>query len=143
MCDWRTEWPHAERDYVHCSPAHAAVEQATQRLLHLLGMNPVVGWSSIGLAQGADEGPVFDAGDVARVGAGQEAVRAFLRVEPDERAGLDHLLAQAIVLRLRAVAPVDLVGLTQRNHLFDPSAQFCIGHIARYLHSYLQVVITA
>ena len=36
-----------------------------------------------------------------------------LRVEPDERAGRDHLVAQPVVLLLRAVAPVDLVGLAE------------------------------
>ena len=100
VCDRGAERPHAEGDHVHRAPTHATVKQVTQDLLHLLGVNPVVGWSGIGLAQGADEGPVFDAGDVTRVGACQEAVGPFRGVEPDESAGLDHLLTQAIVLLL-------------------------------------------
>src|SRR5438309_6370905 len=68
---------------------------------------------------------LFDAGNVARVGTDQEAIAALLRVEPDECARLDHLLAQLIVLRLRAVAPVDLVGPAQDNHLFEIGRASC------------------
>ena len=57
------------------------------------------------------------------IGAGQEAVGALLRVEADEGARLDHLLAKAVVFLLRAVAPVHSLRLAERDHLLDPRAQ--------------------
>src|SRR5258707_1942242 len=56
MRDRRTKRSHAERDHKHRATAHAAIEQAAQRLFHLPRVNPVVGWASVGLAQRADEG---------------------------------------------------------------------------------------
>src|SRR5690606_29902700 len=47
----------------------------------------------------------------------------LLRVEPAQRAGLHHLLAQAIVFLLRAVAPHHAIGLGQRSHPRDPVDQ--------------------
>ena len=47
-------------------PAHAAVEQAVERLAHLGGVAPVVGRAGVLLALGADEGAVLDPGHVAR-----------------------------------------------------------------------------
>ena len=68
----RAERPHAERDHVHRPPAHAAVEQAAQRRLHLPRRDPIVGRARVSLAQATDERTVLDARDVAGVGAGQE-----------------------------------------------------------------------
>ena len=76
------------------------LEEAVQRLPHLGGVTPVVVGPRVHLLLRADEGAVLDAGDVARVGAGEEGVGAQLRVEPDERAGVDQGLAEPVVLVL-------------------------------------------
>ena len=88
MGDGRAERPHAEGDHVHGAAAHAAVEEIVQGLAHLLRVHPVVGRPGILLGATADEGAIFDAGDVAGIGAGQEAARALLGIEPDEGAAL-------------------------------------------------------
>ena len=82
----------------------------------------------------ADVRAVFDAGDVARVGSGEEAVRPLLGVQLDERAGVDHLLAQAVVLLVRAVAPVDVVGLAELGHLGDPLPEPVVLHVVGCVH---------
>ena len=88
------ERAHAERDHVHRAPAHAAVEQAVQDRLHLGRVHPVVGRTGVVGDARADERAILDAGDVARVGAGEKAVGPLVRIEPDERAGVDHLAAE-------------------------------------------------
>ena len=61
--------------------------------------------------RGADEGAVLDAGDVARVGERQVAVRTDGVVETLERPSLHEHLAESVVLLAGAVTPVDCVGL--------------------------------
>ena len=75
---------------------------------------------------GADVGAILDAGDVARMAAGEEAVGPHLGIQLDERAAGDHLVAEAVVLLLRAVAPIDLVGLAERGHLVDPGDELFV-----------------
>src|SRR5690606_32284242 len=70
-----------------------------------------------------DERAVFDAGDVAGIGAGPVAVRALGLVEPGERAGVDELLGEAVVFLRRAVAPVDVGGLEDRGPVGHPLLQ--------------------
>ena len=60
-------------------PGHAAVEQPVQDRLHLGRVHPVVGRSGVVGDARADEGAILDAGDVARVGAGEEAVGPLAR----------------------------------------------------------------
>src|SRR5262249_16877086 len=109
------ERPHAEGHHVHRSAAHTAVEQIQQRGLHLLRSHPVVGRAGIGLADAADEGAVLNACHVAWVRASQEAVSPSRLVQPAEGAGLHQQLAQLVVLLLRAIAPVNAVGLAERG----------------------------
>ncbi len=129
--DWRTNRPHAERNHVHGAAAHAAVKAAAQFDLHVARVHPVVGGAGIFAAQRADEGAIFDAGDVAWVGAGEKAVGALFLVEADEGAALHHQIAQAVVLFLGAIAPVYLVRLTEVDHFIDPTDQFSIFHVLR------------
>ncbi len=129
--DWRTNRPHAERNHVHGAAAHAAVKAAAQFDLHVARVHPVVGGAGILAAQRADEGAILDAGHIARVRAGQEAVGALGRVEAAERARVHELLAQAVVFGLGAVAPVDLVRLAEGDHFFDPTDQFRVFHVLR------------
>ena len=58
-----------------------------QRGLHLVRGHPVVRRPGVALVRRADVGAVLDAGDVARMAAGQERIGPQLRVQPDERAG--------------------------------------------------------
>jgi len=87
---------------------------------------------------GADEGAVFDAGHVRRIGPSQEAARALGGVELLEGAGGHELLAQAVVFLLAAVAPVDGVGLAQGGHLSHPMDQLLVFHISRCVHVHSQ-----
>ena len=77
--------------------------------------------------EGADEGAVFDAGDVVGGGAGEEAAGPELLVELGEGAGMDQLIAEEVVLGLRAVDPVNAVGLGKVGHLFDPADEMFVG----------------
>ena len=111
--DRRTERAHAERDHVHRAAPHAAVEQAVEVPCISAGsIQLLVGPASL-LRAAADEGAVLDPGDVARVGAGEEAVRSLLLVEPDERAGVDQFLAEFVVFLGRSVAPVHVARSTE------------------------------
>ena len=102
-----------------------------ERGAHLVGFDPVVGRAGVFLALAADEGAVLDPRDVGRVGPGEVGVRALRRIEPAHRAGGDHLGAQPVVLRLRAVGPVDPVGLGQRCDRCDPLDQAGVLDVRR------------
>ena len=118
--DGASQGAHRERNDVHRPPAHGAGEQPVQGLLHLGGVGPVVGGAGLLGVVRADEGARFDAGHVGFGGAGEVGPGPLLRVEGDERAGVDHCLGHARLLLLRAVDPLDGVGLGQCCHLVDP-----------------------
>ena len=130
--DRRAERAHAERDDVHGAAAHAAVEQPEHRLAHLRRRRPIVGGAGVDLVARADEGPFLDPRHIGRVRAREIGVGALFRIEPDERAGLDHLIAQHVVFFDRAVAPMDAVRLAEALHLVDPGLQALVGHFDRY-----------
>jgi len=109
--DGRPERTHRERHDVHRPPPHRARVQLEQLGLHLGRRPPVVGGASVGLAHRADEGAILDPGDIARIRHGQKAVGALRVVEAGERAAVDQQRREAIPLLVRAVAPLDLVGL--------------------------------
>ena len=60
-------------------PAMQPSKRPVEDRLHLGRIHPVVGRAGVLLGLGADEGAILDPGDVARVGAGEEAVRAAAR----------------------------------------------------------------
>ena len=123
ICDVGAERAHREGHDVHRAARHRAVEEAAEGRVHLVRIAPVVGRPGVLLALRADEGPVLDPGDVAGIGAGEVGVRALGVGEALERAGVDHLLAETVVLLRRPVAPVDRVGLGQLGDLLDPGEQ--------------------
>ncbi|MCY1223559.1 hypothetical protein D9M72_356890 [compost metagenome] len=123
MGDRRAQRAHRERHHVQRAAAHAALEQAVQRLAHLGGFGPVVGGAGVFLLFGADKGAIFHPRHVRRVRQCQEGILALGRVQPLHGAGGDHLLAQAVILFLRAVAPIDMVGLGQGGDFSDPGHQ--------------------
>ena len=101
-----------------------------QGAAHFRRVGPVVGRAGLFLRVGADEGAVLDAGDVGRVGAGQVGIRTLFGVQFLHRAGRDHLGAQAVVLGLRAVAPVDAVGLGQGGDVGHPIDQVLLFDVS-------------
>ncbi|CUK23122.1 Uncharacterised protein [Achromobacter sp. 2789STDY5608615] len=131
--DVRTQRPHRERHHVQRAAAHGAVEQAVERRAHLGRVGPVVGRTGVLGTVGADEGAVFDARHVRRVGTGQEGIGPLGRVEPAHGAGLDHQFAQAIVFFLRTVAPFDAIRFGQRHHTGDPVDQAAVLDVRGYV----------
>ena len=128
ICDMRrADRPHAERQHVHRPPAHRAAEQLLQLLAHLEGILPVVGRTGVVLRKRADERPVLDARDVARVRARVVTARPQLLVQLDEGAALHHLRAELVIFLLRAIHPMDRRGLGQLGHLLHPSEKMLVG----------------
>jgi hypothetical protein len=110
--DRRTQRAHRERHHVHGAAAHAAVEQAVQRLRISAGaVQLLVGPASSFFSEQMKVRS--STRHVGRIGQGQERVLALGRVQAAHGAGGDHLLAQAVIFFLRAIAPVDLVRLGQ------------------------------
>ena len=105
------ERAHRERDDVHRAAAMQpskrpeSVSRISAGAFQLL-VGPA---SSSSLA--ADVGPVLDPGDVAGVGPRQVGVGALRVGEAAEGAGLDELVAEAVVFLGGTVAPVDRLGL--------------------------------
>ena len=124
--DLGPERTHAERHHVHGAAAHRPFEELFQVGPHFLGLEPVVGRTGVGRILGADEGAAFDAGDVAGVGRGVEAVGALGRVQGLQGAGLDQFGGEEVPLLVRTVAPVDPVRLRQFRDLAYPRQEFCM-----------------
>ena len=123
----RADGAHGVGQNVHGAAAHAAAEELLELLAHDEGVFPVVGGAGVVFGEGADEGAVFDAGDVVGGGAGVEAAGPELLVEAGEGAGGDELVAEVVVFGLGAVDPVDGVGLAEVGHLFDPADEVLVG----------------
>ncbi len=122
----RVDRAHAVGHDVHRAALHAAGEQRVDGLVTCGGIHPVVVRARVFLLRRADEGEVLDARDIRRIRAVQVAVGKRRLVEFDQVAGAEHQLDQFVALDVRAVAPVDAVGLRQFRGLLDPIAQGCI-----------------
>ena len=133
--DLRAERTHAERDHVHRPAGHAAVEQPVQDPLHLRRVHPVVRRAGVIPGLGADERAVLDPRDVARIGAGEEAVRSPLLVQLGEGARLHQQGAEPIELLVGSIAPVDVGGFAQLDHLGDPAPHTLVLHVLRGFHA--------
>jgi hypothetical protein len=59
------------------------------------------------------------------------AVGTKLVIELEERARADQFSAQALILRIGAVAPDHACGLGEFNHSGDPFAQAAVTHVRR------------
>ncbi len=124
----RADGAHGVGKDVHGAAAHGCRGRGLLELLaHHVGVFPVVGGAGGVFGERADEGAIFDAGDVVGGGAGEEAAGPELFVELGEGAGVDELVAEEVVLGLRAVDPVDAVGLAEVGHLFDPADEVFVG----------------
>ena len=118
--DMRPQRPHAVGDHVHRASAHAAFEELPQLCPHLVRRHPVIVGTGVLLVAAADKGALFHACDIIGIGPRHEAARALLWIELDQHPARDHLSAQPVVLFLRAVAPVDPLGLGESRDLLDP-----------------------
>ena len=125
--DVGAERAHAEWNHVHGPAPHATVKQLVECRLHLLGVGPVIGRTGVDCGLAADEGPILDSGDIARVAPGQEAAWAGRLVEADEGSGLDHRIAQRVVLLVGSITPMHAVGLAQVFDLCDPREERSMG----------------
>ena len=92
----------------------------------------MVGRAGVFLVFAADEGAVFDPRHVARVAAGEVAVRAQLGVELLEGAGSHELGTEPVVFGLAAVAPVNVPGFGEGRHFGDPFDQAGVVHVQRH-----------
>ena len=72
----RADGAHGEGQDVHGAAAHAAAEERLELLAHDEGIFPVVGGAGVVLGERADEGAVFDAGDVVGRRSGRRSSRA-------------------------------------------------------------------
>jgi hypothetical protein len=133
---------HAVGQNVHGSAAHGAAEEGLELAAHDEGIFPVIGRSSVVPGERADEGPVFHASDVVGRGTGVETAWPKPLVEPCEGSCIDELLAEPIVLFLRAVDPVDCVGLAKIGHLFDPANEVLVCRQGRLDGGCLGVLIS-
>ena len=111
---------HAEGNHVHGTALHAAIEEALQFGLHFNGISPVVGRAGVFFLLAADERAVFHTGYIGGGGTGEEAPGALLGVQFDKGALFYHHVAKLVIFFLRAVAPVDGVGLAKLGDFFDP-----------------------
>ena len=118
---------HGEGHDVHGATAHAAAEEGLELTAHAVRIFPVVGGPGVVFGERADESAVFDACDVVGGGASVEAAGPFCFGEPGEGACVDECVAEAGVLFLRAVEPVDGLRLTELGHLFDPADEVFVG----------------
>ena len=118
--DRRADRPHAEGNYEQRASSHAAFEQALEAGFHLVRGFPVVRRAGVFFRLRADEGPLLHAGDIARIAADEQGVRALVGVQPLTGAGGDDRLAHGLVLSLGAVAPEDLLGACESGEFLDP-----------------------
>ena len=123
----RANGAHREREDIHGAAAHAAFEEGFQLFAHDERVFPVVGGAGVVLGERADEGTVFDAGHVVGSGTGVEAAGPLFVVKGEEGAGFDELGAEAVVLGLGAIDPVDGRGLGEVGHFFDPADEVLVG----------------
>ena len=124
--DGRTDGAHGEGDDVHGTALHAAVIETEHGLFEFFGVDPVVGGTGGFLSFGSDEGTGFNAGNVGRIGAEQQAVRTLFGVEADCETAFDHLVAETIIFFFGTVTPVDRIRLADSGPLVDPCDQLLI-----------------
>ena len=141
MCDMRTDRTHAERNHIHRPPAHRSLEETRKHVAHLGRLAPVIRRSGVFFVFAADIRAVFDTRNVCGIRLNEIAVRSRCLVETLRRTCRKHDLEHAIVFFLRAVAPFDRVGLSQRGDLIDPSEKLgvigggVLGVLGRIRHS--------
>ena len=114
---------HEVGDDIHRAALHRAGAVSAELVIHGLGSHPVVGGPGIFLHLGADEGALLHARHVVGFGAMIITAGELLLIQSHENPLAHGLLRQRRPLRLRAVAPVDLVRLAELDLGFDPGDQ--------------------
>ena len=127
LSDRAADRAHAERNDVHGTAAHATLELFLELCAHFGRWRPVVGWAGVFFLFRADEGAVFNARHIGRMGAGEIGIRAFLRIQSGEGTTLHHLFAQPVVFFLRTVAPANAIGLGYGSYFIHPIQQFGVA----------------
>ena len=116
----RADDGHGVGDDVHGAALVGAVGEGIHLFVHFLRLHPMVRGACVLFLFAADEGAVLHARHVVGVGAVQIAARQLIRVELDEDALFNGLLAQRGDLVLFPRDPDDLVRLGDGGHLVDP-----------------------
>ena len=129
----RADDGHGVRDDVHGAALIGAVGQSVHSFVHFLGLYPVVRGACVLFLFTADERAVLHARHVVGVGAVQVASRELVRVELDEDALLDGLLAQRVELFLFPRDPDNLVRLGDGGHFVDPRQNGLVVRQIRHL----------
>jgi hypothetical protein len=104
-------------------------EQLVELGAHFRRRHPVVVRSRVFLVAAAHESAFFHARDIVRIGARKKTAGALLGIELDQHPRCHHFLAQAVVLFLRTVTPVDAVRLGQLRDIRDPLPKPGVVHI--------------
>ncbi len=117
---------HRVGKHIHRAPAHRPSEELLQPLPHDERILPVIRGARRVLRKRADERAVFHSRNVIGSGASEKAPRPQLLIQLRKRARLDQLIAEKVILRLRAVDPVDAIRLRKIGHLFHPADQVFI-----------------
>ena len=115
------ERSHRERDDVHRAAAHAPANSPSSVSRISGGSRPVVGRAGVVLAS-REQMKVRDSTRATSSGcaAREEAVRAVLRVEPGDGAGLDHAAQQLVLLARDPSHQTTVSGVVSARHLLDP-----------------------
>ena len=111
----------------HGAPAHRALQHAVQLAVDRRRLSPVVGRAGFLFRRRADEGELFDARDIVRVGTMQITTGIFLLVELDQYSLPAGFAEQVLVLRLGTVAPENIFGLRERLDLVHPIENCLVG----------------
>ncbi len=82
-----TDRAHREGDHVHRTPLHRVFENLARLCVSFGRLHPVVGRSRVLFLRGADEGEVFDPGDVLRIGAVVKAAGELFLVQSEQLPG--------------------------------------------------------
>ena len=133
MRNRRTQWAHRERHHIHGAALHTAIKQWMQSSTHLCWCHPVISWTCIFLFFGTDISAIFDTGHVRRIGTSEIAIWALRFVQFLHGASRHHLCAQAIVLFLCTITPINIIRFGQCDHFCYPINEFLMLYVRRHI----------
>ncbi len=101
----RTHGAQNVRDHIHRAAFHGAFKERAHFFLGFGRSHPIVGGAGVGFLPRANEGEVLGTGDVIWITAMKVAMRVGLLIQLDEGAISEHVRGEAVIFRLRSVAP--------------------------------------
>ena len=122
----RADWTHRKGNNVECAAFHASVIKSGHGLLEFFRINPIVGRAGRLLGLRCDVGSIFNAGNIGCVTSEEVTPGALFFVEFDTGTAGNHHVEERLVLFLRAVTPVNLVGLCKFCNFVNPGLQFFV-----------------